>query len=148
MSEIVSGAAPCRVYLRVNDLLNAGCWDQAVDGGSLDAPVLPATTVDHLFTSPECARAAFQHLGMDGGASRYKMDPAFFGKYPELYDASTPDILAKGIPLRPDVQPILTYPQPLDRSTYQIYRNFIEFTVSAISDRRDRYDALSIYDPA
>ncbi|VUC23517.1 unnamed protein product [Clonostachys rosea] len=146
MSEIVSGAAPSTVYLRVNDLLTAGCWDHSAEGGSWEASVLPAANVGHLFTSPERARAAFQHLGMDGGASRYKMDPAFFGKYPELYDALTPDILAKGIPLRPDVQPILTYPQPLDKSTYQIYRSFIEFTVPPSTNRRSRYDALSAYE--
>ncbi|CAH0057854.1 unnamed protein product [Clonostachys solani] len=148
MSDIVSGAAPSRVYLRVNDLLTAGGWDQVDECGSW-AAALPVPKVNDLFTSPGCARAAFQYLSMDGGASRYKMDPAFFGKYPELYDASTPDILAQGIPLKPDIQPTLTYPQPLDISVYQIYRSFIGFTVSSISDRQNRvYVSTHSYPPA
>lgn len=145
MSELVSGAAASKVYLRVKDLLAAGCWDEGVKDG-VRASVLPAKKVDDLFTSPECAQAAFQYLGMDGGASRYKMDPAFFGKYPELYDPSTPDILARGIPLRPDIQSTLTYPQPLDIPTYQIYRSFVEFAVPAIGDRRAQYGAVSDYE--
>ncbi|KAL2205610.1 hypothetical protein CC79DRAFT_1336113 [Sarocladium strictum] len=145
MSDIVTDAAPCKVYIRVNDLLNAGCWDQAMDDEcDTWSTALPTTKVNNLFTSPACARAAFQYLGMNNGASRYKMDPAFFGQYPELYEPSTPDILAEGIPLRPAVQPILTYPQPLDMATYRIYLSFIEFTVSAGNGSYTRTDGSTV----
>jgi threonine aldolase len=39
---------------------------------------------------------------VDRGISNYKIDPAFFDKFPELYDHHF-DIVANGIPLRPDV---------------------------------------------
>ena len=145
MFNIVFGATPSNVYLRVKDLLAAGDWDLVDEDESWTA-VLPIPKVNDLFTSPKCARAVFQYLSMDSGVSRYKMDPAFFGKYPELYDASTPSILAKGIPLKPDLQSTLTDPQPLNISTYQTYRSFIEFTISSIGNSDNRPGAFSDFD--
>ncbi|KAK7425913.1 hypothetical protein QQZ08_007627 [Neonectria magnoliae] len=97
----------------------------------LDLPIgpvktMPAPDVASLFSSPEYAAAAFKYLNMDPGASYYKIDPAFFGKYPELYDQSS-HLTASGIPLKPDLQISLMYPKPLNTSTVETYRSFIYF---------------------
>jgi hypothetical protein len=63
---------------------------------------------------------------MDRDVSNYKLDPAFFANYPELYDHGS-DIAAEGIPLRPEVQTRLTWPKPLESQTFQTYRYFIDF---------------------
>ncbi|KIW25647.1 uncharacterized protein PV07_08813 [Cladophialophora immunda] len=58
--------------------------------------LLPAS----LFKSPEYALQPFKFLGAHNGASTFRIDPAFFEKYPELYDAQA-DITAKGKHLKP-----------------------------------------------
>lgn len=66
---------------------------------------------------------------MDAEALRYKIDPAFFGKYPELFDPAATNISAEGIPLTPAKQNVLSYPRPLDNTTFQTYRSFIDFSL-------------------
>ena len=128
MSDLVLGAPQIKVYIRVTDLITAMSGVDKEDGDvSLPAP--DSTT---LFSSPAYARAAFAQLNMDKGASYYKIDPSFFEKYPELYDPSS-DFIATGIPLRPQFQKILTYPRPLDGSTVETYRSFIDFSMDASS---------------
>lgn len=132
MSDLILGAPHVKVYIRVTDLITA----MSMSSGSVDkdsaSVTLPAPDSTTLFSSPAYARAAFKKLNMDKGASYYKIDPSFFEKYPELYDRSS-DLTASGIPLRPQFQKILTYPRPLDGSTVETYRSFIDFSMDAAS---------------
>ncbi|KAM5342105.1 hypothetical protein ACJ41O_015136 [Fusarium nematophilum] len=129
MSELILGAPQITVYIRVTDLITAMSSTADNENGFA---TLPAPDITRLFTSPAYARAAFKQLNMDKGASYYKIDPAFFEKYPELYDQSS-DITATGIPLKPKFQKILTYPKPLDASTVETYRSFIDFSLDAVN---------------
>ncbi|KAF4337153.1 hypothetical protein FBEOM_9003 [Fusarium beomiforme] len=125
MSDLVLGAPQITVYVRVTDLINT----MSSDSENAIA-VLPAPDISTLFSSPAYARAAFNKLNMDKGAGYYKIDPAFFEKYPELWDQAS-DITASGMPLKPKFQKILTYPKPLDPSTVETYRSFIDFSLDA-----------------
>ncbi|KAK1973312.1 hypothetical protein LZ30DRAFT_611229 [Colletotrichum cereale] len=131
MSDLVLGAPQITVYIRVTDLITAMSSTAGEDSGASETPAsLPAPDITTLFTSPPHARAAFKQLNMDRGASYYKIDPAFYAKYPELFDQSS-DLTASGIPLRPKSQKVLTYPKPLDASTVETYRSFIDFSLDA-----------------
>jgi hypothetical protein len=126
MSDLVVGAPTIKAYIRVNDLIVS--IDSSATRNEPDSMVsLPALNVETLFSSPAWARAIFCKLNMNGGVSRYKLDPAFFSSYPELYDHNA-DIAAQGIPLRPAIQYRLTCPKPLDTRTFQTYRDFVDFT--------------------
>lgn len=127
MSDLILGAPPINVYIRVTDLITAMSADSAAETVTLPAP--DAAT---LFTSTAYARAAFRHLNMDKGAGYYKIDPAFFAKYPELYDQSS-GLTATGMPLKPKFQKILTYPRPLDASIVETYQSFIDFSLDAVT---------------
>ncbi|KAK5994847.1 hypothetical protein PT974_03233 [Cladobotryum mycophilum] len=129
MSDIIAGAPAVKAYLRVRDLLQLE-FSATAESETSETDMLPAPNVEALFSSPTFSRAVFKHLNMDRGASYYKIDPAFFGKYPELYDPNA-DIMAQGVPLKPEVQLTLTYPPPVDDPTFQIYYSFIEFTINA-----------------
>ncbi|KAK7408494.1 hypothetical protein QQX98_009361 [Neonectria punicea] len=129
MSDLVAGAPAIKVYIRVTDLITAMSSTESQSG---TGKTMPAPDVASLFSSPEYAAAAFKYLNMDRGASYYKIDPAFFGKYPELYDQSS-HLTASGIPLKPDLQISLTYPKPLNTSTVETYRSFIHFSLDAVS---------------
>ncbi|KAG9251795.1 pyridoxal phosphate-dependent transferase [Emericellopsis atlantica] len=130
MSDLVLGAEPVQVYVRVTDLINTMASDTADNDETV--AVLPAPDVATLFSSPAYARAAFNKLNMDRGAGYYKIDPAFFEKYPELYDQAS-ELTAAGTPLKPTFQKILTYPKPLSHSTVETYRSFIDFSLDAIN---------------
>ncbi|KAF9875464.1 bZIP transcription [Colletotrichum karsti] len=125
MSDLVLGAPQITIYVRVTDLITAMSSDPEAPPASLPAP-----DVTTLFSSPPHARAAFKKLNMDKGAGYYKIDPAFYAKYPELFDSSN-DLTATGIPLRPKSQKVLTYPKPLDSSTVETYKSFIDFSLDA-----------------
>ncbi|KAH9238359.1 hypothetical protein K456DRAFT_1746474 [Colletotrichum gloeosporioides 23] len=132
MSDLVRGAPDVTVYIRVTDLITAmstTATDEDADT-TTTAVTLPAPDVTALFSSPAYARAAFKQLNMDKGASYYKIDPAFYAKYPELFDHAN-DLTATGVPLRPRSQKVLTYPRPLDASTVETYRSFIDFSLDA-----------------
>ncbi|KAI8665841.1 BZIP domain-containing protein [Fusarium keratoplasticum] len=128
MASLVQGAPLATAYIRVTDLITA--MDASMPGNDTDMATLPAPSVAMLFSSPAYARAAFRKLNMDKGAGYYKIDPAFFQKYPELRPGSG-DLVAMGIPLKPKQQNILTYPKPLDPTTVQTYRSFIDFSIDA-----------------
>ncbi|KAK1673643.1 pyridoxal phosphate-dependent transferase [Colletotrichum godetiae] len=131
MSELISDAPQLMVYVRVTDLIAA--MSSGAGNNSEDPPAsLPAPDITTLFSSPSHARAAFKQLNMDKGASYYKIDPAFYAKYPELYDQSN-DLTANGVPLKPRSQKVLTYPKPLDDSMVETYRSFIDFSMDATS---------------
>ncbi|KAI8182742.1 hypothetical protein K4K51_000729 [Colletotrichum sp. SAR 10_75] len=133
MSDLVRGAPDVTVYIRVTDLITAMSTttaDEDADATTAAAVTLPAPDVTALFSSPAYARAAFKQLNMDKGASYYKIDPAFYAKYPELFDHAN-DLTATGVPLRPRSQKVLTYPRPLDASTVETYRSFIDFSLDA-----------------
>jgi hypothetical protein len=129
MSDLVLGAPPIQVYVRVTDLINT--MASATSETEETVAALPAPDIATLFSSPAHARAAFNKLNMDKGAGYYKIDPAFFEKYPELYDQAS-ELTATGTPLKPRLQKILTYPKPLSHSTVETYRSFIDFSLDAI----------------
>ncbi|KAJ6034002.1 hypothetical protein N7499_010158 [Penicillium canescens] len=128
MSDLIAGAPMIKAHIRVTDLVQ-NIDPSAFDKGSNKAANvnLPAPDVATLFSSTDYSLAVFNHLGMDLGVSNYKIDPAFFATYPELYDHSA-CISGEGISLRPEAQARLTYPKPLDSQIFQTYRNFIEFS--------------------
>ncbi|KAK2040413.1 hypothetical protein LZ31DRAFT_604152 [Colletotrichum somersetense] len=131
MSDLILGAPQVTVYIRVTDLITAMSSTPDEDDAVDEMPAtIPAPDVATLFSSPSHARTAFKRLNMDRGASYYKIDPAFYAKYPELFDHSS-DLTATGIPLRPKSQKVLTYPKPLDASTVETYRSFIDFSLDA-----------------
>jgi threonine aldolase len=128
MSDLIAGAPMIKAHIRVTDLVQ-NIDPSAFDKGSNKAANvnLPAPDVATLFSSTDYSLAVFNHLGMDLGVSNYKIDPAFFATYPELYDHCA-CISGEGISLRPEAQARLTYPKPLDSQIFQTYRNFIEFS--------------------
>ncbi|KAF5529823.1 hypothetical protein FNAPI_13750 [Fusarium napiforme] len=128
MSDLVLGAPQITVYVRVTDLINTMSSTTSETENTI--AMLPAPDISTLFSSPAYARAAFNKLNMDKGAGYYKIDPAFFEKYPELWDQAS-DVTATGMPLKPKYQKILTYPKPLDPSTVETYRSFIDFSLDA-----------------
>ncbi|KAJ0158424.1 hypothetical protein CTA2_11605 [Colletotrichum tanaceti] len=159
MADLVRDAPPVTVHVRVTDLITAMSESSSSSSSSssfssssssklptsstpstttttkgdetdLVRALLPAPDIATLFSSPAHARAAFRLLNMDRGASYYKIDPAFYAKYPELYDEAS-DLTASGIPLRPAAQKVLTYPRPLDAATVETYRSFIDFSLDA-----------------
>lgn len=133
MCDLIRGAPTAKVYIRVTDLITAMSTTSPSAERLAAGPVkLPAPDVASIFTSPDYAAAAFKYLNMDRGASYYKIDPAFFGKYPELYDPAN-HMTASGIPLKPDMQICLTYPKPLNTSTVETYRSFIHFSLDAVN---------------
>jgi hypothetical protein len=127
MSDLIAGAPTIKVHIRVTDLVQNIDPSASMNRSDTASGVsLPAPDVATLFASPEYSLAVFHHLGMDLGVSNYKIDPAFFATYPELYDHNA-CISGEGIPLRPDAQARLTCPIPLDSKIFQTYRNFIDF---------------------
>jgi hypothetical protein len=134
LSSLVAAAPNMRVYLRVTDLVASMARnndDQEAHAHDTNLR-LPAPDVQSIFSSPTYAYLAFKHLRMDCGASNYKMDPVFFAKYAELCDPDD-DIMASGVPLKPEKQTTLTRPIHLDSLTIETYYNFINFAFGAAS---------------
>lgn len=132
LDQLVQESAPIKVYIRVTDLISSMYLGQNSKDESDTPCSLPGPDVKSLFSSPALAELAFKHLKMDCGASYYKIDPDFFGKYPELCDPSD-DIMARGVPLKPDTQKILPRPCHLDRLTVETYCSFINFSFNAVT---------------
>ncbi|KIN05394.1 hypothetical protein OIDMADRAFT_51206 [Oidiodendron maius Zn] len=130
LSDLIIGGPPVTAYIRVTDLIQAMSLFPEVDDLGLTA-TLPIFDVSTIFTSPQHALLVFKLLKMDRGVSQYKIDPAFFGKYPELYHPGMDGMIASGIPLKPDIQTTLTCPKPLDNLTVGTYRSFINFSFDA-----------------
>ncbi|KAI9041016.1 uncharacterized protein KD926_007432 [Aspergillus affinis] len=130
MSELIAGGPTVKAYIRVTDLaakIDVSASSSHTDCDAAVSASLPAPDLATLFASPEYCQVAFNYLNMNRGISHYKIDPALFATYPELYDPDA-DVSAEGIPLRPEVQASLTYPIPLDGQTFQTYRNFIDYS--------------------
>lgn len=124
MADLVLGAPTTKVYVRVTDIAIAAA---DAENKEIDpAVVLPASDISSLFSVGDCAQAVFNLLDMNHGVSRYKIDPSFFGKYPELIGPEH-DIVAQGLPLRPNTQTILPSPGRLNDVTFQTYQSFLEF---------------------
>ncbi|KAF7585713.1 hypothetical protein BBP40_010250 [Aspergillus hancockii] len=93
---------------------------------------LPVPSAEVLFNSKEYACLAFKALHLEDGISRFKLDPALFSKYPELFDPSS-DIIATGIPLVPPRQIRIPGPSPLDLNTMNLYCHFAEWSHNALN---------------
>lgn len=85
------------------------------------ADQLPAPNLKALFTRRH-AEAAFKALGLDDGVPRFKLDPALFIQYPELYDPDA-DLIPSGTPIAPPSQTRIPPPTPPNPATSQIYRH-------------------------
>lgn len=107
---------------------NRGSNCQAEQGKGLGCsfPTLPAPSVDVLFNSNTLAFQAFKMLNMDKGPWRFKLDPAFFERHPELYDPKT-DLMAHGLPLRPSTRKSIEIPRPLDDSVLGRYCELVSW---------------------
>ncbi|OQE22970.1 hypothetical protein PENSTE_c009G04237 [Penicillium steckii] len=124
MADLVLGATAQKVYIRVLDVAMgaADIKNRIIDPST----VLPAADAGSLFSNPECAQALFVLLNMDHGVSGFKLDPSFFGTYRELFDPEQ-DYIARGVPLRPNIQTILPGPARLNNLTFQTYQSFMDF---------------------
>lgn len=158
VSIIVDLGEPTLGYIRVLDLINAlqstplnsNYPGHEVAASSLsgmagaqeseyslpdneDTTCLPAKSSHDLFENKTLARLAFEKLGIESGLARYKLDPALFAKYPELYDVDA-DVLASGICISPRDQIALpTAEQVLDSTILRAYNDFADWSMSAIS---------------
>lgn len=92
---------------------------------------LPAPNVDALFDQKAYAQLVFRKLEMDRGIVVYKLDPAFFIKYPELL-GDDHDIVASGIPLLPLSQTRLPGPSKLDAQTLTTYKHFSTWSLDVL----------------
>lgn len=123
--KILLSESEMKVFIRVIDLISVMALEQVSDLTN-DTEVLSVPSIESLRSSPRLARHASRILQIDRGASVYKVNPEFFGKYPELFDASN-DIIASGVPLRLNSLQTLSSSSPLDLATMEVYRSFIGF---------------------
>lgn len=96
---------------------------------------LPCENVDELFSSRSLAMQAFKALGMDTGAFRYRLDPAFFERHPELYDPSS-NLMAQGVALRPSRQVAMVGPRHLDSSVVGQYQEMAKYVVDMMLEAK------------
>ncbi|KAH8801400.1 hypothetical protein F5884DRAFT_513647 [Xylogone sp. PMI_703] len=132
LSKLVASEAPTLGYVKVWDLIQA-MYENDSDhtGDEVKDITLPAPSAGVLFHNKDYARLAFRTLGMDDGVSIYKVDPAIFAKYPELYEPNC-DILASGTPLLREEQTSIPRPAALNKSAVSIYRHFADWSLNAI----------------
>lgn len=95
---------------------------------------LPAPNTTALFNSKTLALKAFEMMGMGNGPNNFRLDPAFFSKYPELYDG-TSDLMARGIPLRPTHHTTVPVPVPcpLASEILSQYKELASWTACSVS---------------
>jgi hypothetical protein len=115
--------APCRVQ---TDHTNTAVFENLA---------LPAKDVKSLFSSRELAAQAFRVLELDKGAFNFRLDPAFFGRHPELYDSSA-DLLAQGVALRPNDRISISAPRELDVSIVGQYQEMSRYLVDSALESR------------
>lgn len=96
---------------------------------------LPAKDSEALFSSRILALQAFKILEMDQGASNFRLDPAFFGRHPELYDPSC-DLMAQGVALRPKHQLAISAPRELDTSIVGQYQEMSRYLIDLALESR------------
>lgn len=87
---------------------------------------LPVADANVLFSSRELAAQAFKILRMDSGAFNFRLDPAFFGRHPELY-SDIPNLMALGVALRPTSQVPISSPRELDVSIIGQYQEVSKY---------------------
>lgn len=114
------------------------CLDELIDEDELDMedsgmpsqgrPSLPAPDTKTLFSTKSLAIQAFKLLGMDKGAATFQLDPAFFGRHPELYDPEC-NIMARGVGLAPDSHYSIPIPKELDTSVVAQYRELTKWSL-------------------
>ncbi|KAL1619779.1 hypothetical protein SLS54_006375 [Diplodia seriata] len=133
---------PTPGYVRLWDIIQAMGDDEAAKQSDLDplhrddaAALLPAPDAASIFQSVSHARQTFRLLRMDEGPSLYKIDPALFNMYPELYSPDVSDIVASGTLLQcRSVQLLARIPPParLDKATLRVYRHFADWALTVI----------------
>ncbi|KAJ5403307.1 hypothetical protein N7509_003178 [Penicillium cosmopolitanum] len=92
---------------------------------------LPAPDTNSLFGSHTMALQAFELLGMDKGASLFRLDPAFFETHPEMYDHRD-NIMASGVHLKSPYGDTMISPRPLDISVSTQYKQLSSWTVDLL----------------
>jgi hypothetical protein len=92
---------------------------------------LPAPNTTALFNSKTLALEAFKMMGMGNGPHNFRLDPAFFGKYPELYEG-TSELMARGIPLRSSHGMNVPVPCPLASEILCQYKELASWTVGSV----------------
>lgn len=98
---------------------------------------LPTRDAHTLFTSQELAMQAFKLLGMDKGAFNFRLDPAFFGRHPELYDNSS-GLMATGVALRARDHVSISSPRDLEISVIGQYHEMSRYLIdSALQSGHD-----------
>jgi hypothetical protein len=156
LSKLVTGLSGVIGYISVWDLVRAIAPDEAcLDGASSSfafnadtirnilsddnatvveddvnfygKPTLPAPDVHTLFNTKSLAIQAFKAIGMDKGQTTFSLDPEFFGRHPELYDPQC-DLMAKGVPLRPNIHCAMPTPNNLNTSIVAQYRELAKWT--------------------
>jgi hypothetical protein len=98
------------------------------DADAFEDLTLPAKDSKTLFSSRSLASQAFQLLGVNKGAFNWCLDPAFFGRHPELYDSSS-DLMAQGVALRPNYQVPISAPRELDPSILGQYQEMSRYLI-------------------
>lgn len=123
-----------------HDYLDSGIQDPLAETDHLDDKdtTLPACNVTALFTSKALALKAFEMMGMSDGPHKFRLDPAFFEKYPELYDCSA-NLAATGIPLRPGHRKSVPVPRPLARRVLSQYKELASWAVALVPQRHVRF---------
>jgi len=94
---------------------------------------LPAPDKATLFSSKALAIQAFRALGMNKGAATFFLDPEFFGRHPELYDPQC-DIMARGVPLRPNTHISIPIPRELNSGVLGQYRELTRWAFDHTPD--------------
>ncbi|KAJ5763852.1 hypothetical protein N7533_002533 [Penicillium manginii] len=92
---------------------------------------LPAPDTNTLFGSHSMALQAFKLLGMDKGASLFRLAPAFFETHPEMYDHRD-NIMASGVHLKSPYSDTMISPRPLDVSVSTQYKQLSSWTVDLL----------------
>ncbi|KAI1613101.1 hypothetical protein EDD36DRAFT_465238 [Exophiala viscosa] len=98
---------------------------------------LPAKDANTLFSSRELAAQAFKVLGVDNGAFNFRLDPAFFGRHPELYDNNS-DLMALGVALRPGLgnQIPIIGPEDVKVSVVAQYQEMSRYLIDSALESR------------
>ncbi|KAH7000483.1 hypothetical protein EDB80DRAFT_649599 [Ilyonectria destructans] len=114
--------------------------------GQSPAHQLPAPSLKSLFTRRH-AEAAFKALGLDDGVPRFKLDPALFIQYPELYDPDA-DLIPSGTPIAPPSQTRIPPPTPPNPATSQIYRHWADWCVTSMGSQLTETDIPVFHVPS
>ncbi|EOD44978.1 putative transcription factor bzip protein [Neofusicoccum parvum UCRNP2] len=138
LSTLVATAPrPTPGFVGLWDVIQAMGDDDDDNNDDADIDVLPAPSPAALFASPALARRAFRRLRMDAGLGVFRLDPAFFAKYPELYSPELADVLAAGAALRPPGEAWTRLPPPpegVEIGTVRLYRHLADWVVNVVCD--------------